>query len=142
MEYIKIQCDDGRIAYQKVYNGNVLCYYDELGNAIDLTGMGSVVIDSNPPLPSWVINENPPPAPAYSKSRIITKLQFLNRMSDIEVASIFEAAKMNIAIEVWIKKFELAEEINLDDERLQGGLVGLEQAGILQPGRANEIINA
>lgn len=63
-------------------------------------------------------------------------------MSDIEVASIFEAAKMNIAIEVWIKKFELAEEINLDDERLQGGLVGLEQAGILQPGRANEIINA
>jgi hypothetical protein len=142
MEYIKIQCENGLIAYQKVYQGNVLCCYDELGNIIDLSGIGSIVIDANPPIPSWVIEEPSQPAPGFSRSHIITKLEFLNRLTDEETAYVFEAAKTNILIEVWIKKFELAEEINLEDERLRGGLVGLEQAGILQPGRANEILNA
>lgn len=70
----------------------------------------------------------------------LTKLEFLNRFTDEELANILETAKTNSLIAVWIKKLELAGDIRLDDQRTIDGVGGLEQLGILAAGRAAQIL--
>lgn len=72
--------------------------------------------------------------------RILTKLAYINRFTDEELVGIYSAAKVSVPVEVWLKKFELAEEINLDDERTIAGLHAMEASGLLAAGRANEIL--
>lgn len=72
--------------------------------------------------------------------RFLTKLDYMNRFTDTELATIYTIAKTNVAIEIWLKKFELATEINLDDPRVVGGLQALEQYGLIGTGRAAEIL--
>lgn len=71
---------------------------------------------------------------------ILTKLDYMNRFTDAELAAIYTAAKSSVAIEVWLEKFKLATEINLDDPRTIDGVNALEAAGLLAPGRAAEIL--
>jgi hypothetical protein len=75
-----------------------------------------------------------------ANSRIITKLEYMNRFTDTELATIYTVAKTNIAIEVWLEKFKLSAEINLDDPRTVGGINALEQFGLIGVGRAAEIL--
>lgn len=72
--------------------------------------------------------------------RIITKLEYMNRFTDTELATIYTLAKTNISIEIWLEKFKLATDINLDDPRTVGGVNALEQLGIIAQGRAQEIL--
>lgn len=72
--------------------------------------------------------------------RLLTKLEYMERFTDEELGTIFTVAKQSVAVEVWLEKFKLASEINLDDPRILGGLQALESAGILATGRAMEII--
>lgn len=72
--------------------------------------------------------------------RIITKLEYMNRFTDTELATIYTMAKTSIAIEIWLEKFKLASDINLDDTRVIGGLQALEQFGLIGAGRAAEIL--
>lgn len=73
--------------------------------------------------------------------RVITKLQYMNRFTDNELATIYTIAKTNIALEIWLEKFKLASDIDLDDARTIGGLQALEANGILASGRAMEILS-
>jgi len=73
-------------------------------------------------------------------SRILTRLKFMRLFSGPELVAIYSAAKSNIQLEIWLDKFKLAEEISLDDVEMVTGLQSLEQAGILAPGRATEIL--
>lgn len=70
----------------------------------------------------------------------LSKLDYMNRFTDAELASIYNAAKSSVAIEVWLEKFKLATEINLDDPRTIAGVQALEAAGMLTAGRAAEIL--
>lgn len=72
--------------------------------------------------------------------RVITKLEYMNKFTDTELATIYTLAKTNVGIEIWLEKFKLASDINLDDVRTIGGVTALEQAGIIAPGRAQEIL--
>jgi hypothetical protein len=72
--------------------------------------------------------------------RTLTKLEYMNRFTDAELAGIYTAAKSVIQIEVWLDKFKLAEEINLDDPATIAGVQALEAAGLLPAGRAAEIL--
>ena len=84
-----------------------------------------------------VVAQPTPPAP----SRILTKLAWVDRFTDEEMAAIYTAAKVNIQVEVWLEKFKISQEVDLDDQRLIAGVQGLEAAGLLAEGRAAEILS-
>jgi hypothetical protein len=70
----------------------------------------------------------------------LTKLEYMNRFTDSELATIYTAAKTVVSVEIWLEKFKLASEINLDDPYTIGGLQAMEAAGLIGVGRAAEIL--
>jgi hypothetical protein len=70
----------------------------------------------------------------------LTKLEYMNRFEDNELAAIYTAAKSIIQIEIWLEKFKLATEIDLTDPRTIGGVQALEAAGLIGQGRSLEIL--
>ena len=84
-----------------------------------------------------------PPTPA---KRRVTKLDYMQRFTDAEMAGIYSAAKSSIAVEVWLAKFNATTpepdgtSMDLDDPRTIGGLQALEAAGLIGVGRAAEML--
>ena len=74
-----------------------------------------------------------------SKDNVITKLAFMRKFTDDELERIYTLSKTNIKLEIWLDKFKVAEEINLEDIDIINGLTSFESWGILASGRANEI---
>lgn len=72
--------------------------------------------------------------------RVITKLAYMNRFTDAELATIYTLSKTNVAIEIWLEKFKLADEISLEDPRTISGVQALEAYGLIGSGRAAEIL--
>jgi hypothetical protein len=72
--------------------------------------------------------------------RTLTKLEYMSRFTDAELAAIYTAAKSSVQVEVWLDKFKLAEEINLDDPSTIAGVKALEAAKLLATGRSTEIL--
>jgi hypothetical protein len=99
------------------------------------------------PFPNWtgvewvmaVYAEPPAPVPVPTQ-RILTKLEYMNRFTDAELAGIYTAAKTVVAVEIWLEKFKLASEINLDDPITIAGLQAMEAATLLATGRSQEIL--
>lgn len=75
-----------------------------------------------------------------SSSRVLTKLQFLNRFTNEELAAVYTAAKTNVLIEVFLDKLKLAQEISLDDPQTVGGLQALAAVGLLSEARVQEVL--
>lgn len=71
---------------------------------------------------------------------VLSKLGYMNRFTDAELAAIYTAAKSVVQVEVWLEKFKLAEFIDLTDQRTIAGVQSLEAAGLLAAGRAAEIL--
>lgn len=99
------------------------------GSGIGWTYVDGVFTAPLPPAPT-------PPAPV----RRLTKLAYMNRFTDAELAGIYTAAKTVVQVEIWLEKFKLATEINLDDPETVAGLLAMEAAGLLTSGRAAEIL--
>jgi hypothetical protein len=83
----------------------------------------------------------------YEKPRRrLTKLEFMNRFTDTELANIYSAAKSSIMVEVWLEKLKAASpeadgtSIDLDDPRTVAGIQSLEAGGLIAAGRAAEIL--
>jgi len=74
------------------------------------------------------------------QTRLISKLDYLNRFTDAEVAAIYTAAKTDVMVEIWLEKFHLASEISLDDPKTIAGINFLEQSGLITTSRAAEIL--
>lgn len=142
MQYILIEIEGVGLAYQEIAYGNVVRYTDQSGATIDYTTGGGVsrVIDANPTPPSWALAD--PVIPNNTvPSRIVTKLAYMDRFTDAELVNIYSAAKVSVAVEVWLAKFNVSSEIDLDDPRIYAGLHALEMAGLIGSGRAQEIVN-
>lgn len=77
---------------------------------------------------------------ASPPQKVITKLQFLNRFTNEELAAVYTAAKTNVLIEVFMDKLKLAQEVNLDDPQTVGGLQALAAARLLSEARAQEVL--
>lgn len=144
MQYILLD-----IGYQEIRNGQVVRYTDLDGNTISLpTGYGGTVIDANPPAPAWALPDEPdqPEQPSQAVRRV-TKQQFIDRLGD-DFDRILEASKVSIGVEKWLFRFNAltpdpdGTSIDLDDPRTIEGVQTLELAGLIAPGRAEEILNA
>lgn len=72
--------------------------------------------------------------------RLISKLDYMNRFTDAELVAVYTAAKTNINVEIWLEKFKLSAEVNLDDPRTIAGIQSLETLGLISAGRAAEIL--
>lgn len=81
-----------------------------------------------------------PPVASPQLKRTLTKLEYMNRFTDAELAGIYTTAKTVVAVEIWLEKFKLATEINLDDPTTIAGLQAMEGAGLLVVGRSAEIL--
>jgi len=72
----------------------------------------------------------------------LSKLDFMNLFTNAELVSIYTAAKTDVAVEVWVKKMEAAQTINLFHQDTIDGVNALEANGLLAAGRAKEILAA
>lgn len=82
-----------------------------------------------------------PPVTVYGGRRVLSKLEFLELFTSAERISIRTARGQSASLDDYLYLLELAEEVNLDSANTQGGVMMLEQAGILAAGRAAEILN-
>jgi hypothetical protein len=110
-------------------------------------GEGWWLEDVSEGIPSPEDAAQPPDTRRYGGRRRLSKLEFIDLLTDTEYATILGAARESVAIEAWIKKMELATpdddgtSIDLDDPRTQGGVQALELIGLIGEGRAEVILN-
>lgn len=76
-----------------------------------------------------------------SPTRFLTQEAFTRRLTDGELRSIYQASKVSIDVEIWLDRFKMAKEIDLDDPYLISGIDGLVVAGILTSERVQEILS-
>ena len=72
--------------------------------------------------------------------RTITKLEYLRRFTTAERVAIRAAASANPVLDDYLKLMELAQEINLDDVDTVAAVQMLEQSGLIDAGRAAEVL--
>lgn len=73
-------------------------------------------------------------------SRFLTQEAFTRRLTTDELRAVYTLAKQSIDVEIWLDRFKMAKEIDLDDAFLVGGLQGLSAAGVFSPERVAEIL--
>jgi hypothetical protein len=78
--------------------------------------------------------------PTPTPVTVLTKLEFMNRFTDLELVTLYSAAKTSVPLEIWLEKFKLASEVDITDQRTIDGIAALETVGILAVGRAAEIL--
>lgn len=86
---------------------------------------------------TWSVDFSVVPTP-----RRCTHKDFAERFSEQEMLAIMDATKTSPALAAWWEKFKLAKDINLDDPMTQSGVRALEIAGLLETGRADDILGA
>jgi hypothetical protein len=74
-------------------------------------------------------------------NRFVTQEAFVRRLTTDELRAIYTLAKQSIDVEIWLDRFKMAKEIDLDDPNLIYGLYGLYQAGILTTERIEEVLS-
>lgn len=74
-------------------------------------------------------------------SRFMTQEAFTRRLTDQELRNIYQASKSSIDVEIWLDRFKMAKEIDLDDPFLVNGLYGLAMTGLLTTERVQEILS-
>ena len=138
-QYNRIQLDSGGQLYQIVWDDMSITFASLDGVAVDPVG-GYRVVSVNEPAPVWAAVDTTGVAAHLQTESVITKLEYMNRFHDDELATLYTAAKANVQIEIWLEKFKLAEFIDLPDARTIAGVQALEAAGIIGTGRAAEIL--
>lgn len=152
MRYILITIDTLGPAYQEVLNGSVVRYTDLDGATLFDTvpnGLGSEVLDDNPPTPVWALPDPvaEQPAPYVPPARRLTKLAFVGRLGT-DFTTILRASKASVDVELFVKMLDWATpeadgtSIDLDDPRVVYALNSLEAGGLIAAGRAAEILGA
>lgn len=111
----------------RLSDGSTRTSLNELSE-VELTALGIEFIEGNYPEPPTV------PSP-------LTHKQFMDRFTDTELAGIMVAAKSSIELELWFKRFEMAQDIRVDDPQTISGVNALETAGLIAEGRAVEILH-
>lgn len=115
------------------FTGEIAALFSEVP---DGTGINDT-LNQNGTWTKWIAPPVPEPTPV--SVRTLTKLEYMDRFTDLELAGIYTAAKTVVQVEIWLEKFKLATEVNLDDPRTLAGLQAMESAGLLGVGRSAEI---
>jgi hypothetical protein len=141
MDYFRVSIAGSAAVYQEV--GESVRFTDEFGVTIDSPPEPIAYLSRSWERPAWAA-----PLPVVQGPRRLSKLDYMNRFHDDELAAIYSAAKAVIQVEVWLAKFNAATPeldgtaIDLDDPRTIKGLHDLEAAQLIGAGRAAEILNA
>lgn len=77
---------------------------------------------------------------AAAPARTLSKLQFLRLLTQAERIAFRQAAKVNPVMEDFLALLDLADHVDKDDPDVVAGLYSAEEAGVLAPGRAAEIL--
>ena len=72
-------------------------------------------------------------------SRELSRLEFMDLFTEKELAGIYQAAKSNALIEVWLDKLKVTESIDLSNPRVQKNIDALVAAQLISPERAEQI---
>ena len=80
------------------------------------------------------------PAVTLPPVRALSRFAFRSRFTLAEKAAIYTAAESNVQIRVFLDDLAVADEIDLDLLDTVQGVQALEAAGLLVPGRAQEIL--
>lgn len=72
---------------------------------------------------------------------ILSKINFMNRFTDTELATILTVAKTNVAIEIFVKKLDLADTVTINGLDAITGVNAMEAYGLIGAGRASVILN-
>lgn len=125
MQYIKVKFINGVVetfGYQEVCRGNVIGYKDLDGNIISQGGI-TVVVDDNPPFPSWGIVADLP-LPPDTQDQIYNKLihnGYLDQQTgfklktDLESQSLFTNYTTLLQMGVDYNSVPLSQIIDFDD---------------------------
>ena len=86
------------------------------------------------------------PQPAQTTERNVSRKAFLSRFTDAEAIDI-DLASIGPTLEAatvrrYLSKVNAAQHIDLADDETRSGVQALEAGGLLQPGRALEILDA
>jgi hypothetical protein len=111
----------------RLADGSTRTSLNELSEA-ELTALGIEFIEGDYPAPPVA-------------STPLTHKQFMDKFTDAELAEIMTAAKSSIELELWFKRFEMAQDILLTDPQTIAGVNALETAGLIAEGRATEILH-
>ena len=77
----------------------------------------------------------------YPKKTVpLSRLEFMERFTDVELVGIYTAAKQYVGLEIYLKKLEAATEIFLDNPTTIAGVNSLADAGLITAERAAEIL--
>jgi hypothetical protein len=107
-----------------------------------------ICVDGMDPMPGpyWTYKDGvftPPviiPPPALPN--IITKLAMIDRFAEAEYEGILTAAKTDIQVQGWLDRFNVSNQINLEDSRTISGIDLLVSKNLLTQERADEILTA
>lgn len=72
----------------------------------------------------------------------VSRIDFLGKFTDVELESLYTAAKSVVQIEIMLDFVRAAEFISTDDPRTISGVQALEAGGLIAAGRAAEILTA
>lgn len=70
---------------------------------------------------------------------VLTRLQFMELFTPAELEAIYTAAKQSVAVEVYLDKLKIAENVDLSNPSTIAGIDTLAAVGILTAERAAEI---
>ena len=140
LDYFAVSIDGSAATYQIVDDETgTFSYTDDYGTMVDSPVEPIAYLARSWSRPSWA----PPLTLAVAAgNRILSKLECMELFTESELVSIYTAAKTIVQIEIWLAKFNQAQEINKDDPRIIAGINSLETAGLIGVGRAKEILDA
>lgn len=83
------------------------------------------------------VTPTPPAQP-----RLLSVLSFRSRFTDAEKIAIYTAAKTEVAVQVWLDDLAAAQNqtVDLNDQRIIGGVNAMEFGGLIAAGRTAEIL--
>jgi hypothetical protein len=76
----------------------------------------------------------------FPQTPIITKIAMATRFTDDEYVGVIAAAKTDVQVEAWLAKFNMASQINLQDQRTADGIALLVSKNLLTQERATQIL--
>lgn len=129
-------------------------YNQSSGHIIDLSESGPESIEPgqalktfNEPVPNPITAKWNPVTLEYDikqlvtwETRMVTVYQFLNRLTAQERVTIKTVAKDNVALQDYLDMVNQAQEIDLNDPTLYGGLMFFVSLGLLDEYRITEIL--
>ena len=82
------------------------------------------------------------PAPVILPITVLTKYQFMNRLTVPERIAIFELESSNSMVKMWLEMFKIADEIDVTNAETIAGVNMLSQLGVITSDRITEILKS